>query len=167
MSARLRLVLAQLDFMVGDVQANAVRIIEAATAARDRERANCIVFPELALTGYPPEDLLLRPALIDQVMRGLTLIRNQVSGIDIVLGCPLQHEGRLYNAAALVRGGAIVAAYYKHRLPNYSVFDALRYFTPGTDPCVVTIGGIRIGVSRDLDRDAFAAVGACKQYPAA
>jgi NAD+ synthase (glutamine-hydrolysing) len=147
MSARLRIVLAQLDLMVGDVQGNAVRIIEAAISARDRHQAACVVFPELALTGYPPEDLLLRPALIDQVTRGLTLIRNQVSGIDIVLGCPLLHEGRLYNAATLLRGGAIVAAYHKHRLPNYSVFDELRYFAPGTEPCVVTIGGARVGLT--------------------
>ncbi len=147
MSGRLRIVLAQLDFMVGDVQGNAVRIIEAATTARDRDRADCIVFPELALTGYPPEDLLLRPALIDQVMRGLMLIRNQVPDIDIVLGCPLLHEGTLYNAAILLRGGAIIAAYHKHRLPNYSVFDELRYFSPGSDPCVVTIGGARVGLT--------------------
>ncbi len=147
MSGRLRIVLAQLDFMVGDVQGNAVRIVEAAISARDRDKAGCIVFPELALTGYPPEDLLLRPALIDQVMRGLMLIRNQVQGIDIVLGCPLLHEGRLYNAAALLRGGAVVASYHKHRLPNYSVFDELRYFAPGADPCVVTIGGVRVGLT--------------------
>ncbi len=147
MSGRLRIVLAQFDLMVGDVQGNAVRIIDAAAVARDRHQAACVVFPELALTGYPPEDLLLRPALIDQVSRALMLIRNQVSGIDVVLGCPLPHEGRLHNAAVLLRGGAVVAAYHKHRLPNYSVFDELRYFSPGSEPCIVTIGGARVGLT--------------------
>lgn len=147
MSGRLRLVIAQLDFLVGDVQGNAVRIIDAARVARDRYQADCVVFPELALTGYPPEDLLLRPALNDQVARGLMLIRNQVPDIDIVLGYPRLHEGCLYNAVSLLRAGAVVASYHKHRLPNYSVFDEMRYFTAGSEPCIVTIGGARVGLT--------------------
>lgn len=144
---KLRIVLAQIDFLVGDVQGNAIRIIEAAESARDRHRADCVVFPELALTGYPPEDLLLRPALNDQVARGLMLIRNRVTGIDVVLGYPRLHEGQLFNAVSLLRGGAIVASYHKHRLPNYSVFDELRYFSPGSEPCIVTLGGMRVGLT--------------------
>lgn len=147
MNARVRVVLAQLGFRVGDVPFNARRVIAAAVEARDRLRADCIVFPELALTGYPPEDLLLRPAFDRRVEEGLTRIGAEVRGIDIIVGHPRLHEGRLYNAATLLRDGIRVASYHKQHLPNYGVFDERRYFTSGSAPCVVDIRGLAVGLT--------------------
>jgi NAD+ synthase (glutamine-hydrolysing) len=145
-SRRLRLVLAQLDFVVGDIQANALRIVAATEEARDRHRADCVVFPELALAGYPPEDLLLRPALSDRVRRALGFIGRRAA-TDVILGFPELRGGRLYNAAGLLRGGDLAAVYHKQLLPNYSVFDEKRYFTAGAEPCVVELGGLRLGLT--------------------
>ena len=147
MTDSLRIVLAQLDFLVGDVAANAARIAAAAARARDELRADCVVFPELALTGYPPEDLLLRPALAERVRAAMERLAREVRGIDLIVGYPRRVEGRLYNAASLLRDGAVVATYHKQLLPNYSVFDEKRYFVAGTEPCVVPIGGIPVGLT--------------------
>ncbi|MDT8385571.1 MAG: NAD+ synthase [Gammaproteobacteria bacterium] len=147
MSRSLCLVIAQLDFLVGDVAGNARKIIEAAGRARDEHRANAILFPELALTGYPPEDLLLRPGLQRAVEQALDAIQSQVSGIDIVLGFPERTEAGLFNAAALLRDGARVATYHKCQLPNYGVFDEKRYFLEGDRPCVVEIAGVSVGLT--------------------
>lgn len=143
----LRIALAQHGFPVGDVRANARRIVALAMDARDRLRADCVLFPELALTGYPPEDLLLRPAFNEQVERALGWIAERVHGIDLVLGHPHLQRGALYNAASLLRDGQCVAVYHKQRLPNYSVFDEKRYFAAGDAPCVVEIGGVRCGLT--------------------
>lgn len=147
MSDRLRIALAQSGFMVGDVRANARRIVALACEARDRLAAHCVVFPELALTGYPPEDLLLRPAFLREVERGLREVCAGTLGIDLVLGYPRLHEGRLYNAAALLREGEPVAIYHKQQLPNHSVFDEKRYFHAGERACVVDIRGRRVGLT--------------------
>lgn len=147
MSGRRRIVLAQLGFRVGDVPFNARRAIAAGVEARDRLHADCIVFPELALTGYPPEDLLLRPAFSLRVEEGLARIGAEVRGIDVVIGHPRLHEGRLYNAATLLRDGAQVASYHKHHLPNYGVFDERRYFAQGSAPCVVDVRGMAVGLT--------------------
>lgn len=147
MRDRLRIALAQSGFMVGDVRANARRIVALAREARDRLAAHCVVFPELALTGYPPEDLLLRPAFLREVEHGLREVCEGASGIDLVLGYPRLHEGRLYNAAALIRDGEPVAIYHKQHLPNHSVFDEKRYFHPGSEACVVDIRGRRVGLT--------------------
>lgn len=147
MSRSLCLVIAQLDFLVGDVAGNARKIIEAAGRARDEHRADAILFPELALTGYPPEDLLLRPGLQRAVEQALNAIQSQVSGIDIVLGFPERTEVGLFNAAALLRDGARVTTYHKCQLPNYGVFDEKRYFLEGDRPCVVEIAGVSVGLT--------------------
>jgi len=147
MTDSVRIALAQLDFLVGDVAGNAARIGAAAARARDELRADCVVFPELALTGYPPEDLLLRPALNDRVRAGLERLAREVRGIDLIVGHPRLVQGRLYNAASLLRDGMTVASYHKQLLPNYSVFDEKRYFTAGTEPCVVPIKGIPVGLT--------------------
>lgn len=147
MSDRLRIALAQSGFMVGDVRANVRRIVTLAREARDRLAAHCVVFPELALTGYPPEDLLLRPAFLREVERGLREVCAETVGVDLVLGYPRLHEGRLYNAAALLRDGEPVAIYHKQHLPNHSVFDEKRYFHAGSRPCVVDIRGRRVGLT--------------------
>jgi NAD+ synthase (glutamine-hydrolysing) len=147
MNGRLRFALAQLDFLVGDVQGNALRIISAAEEARDRHKADCVVFPELALTGYPPEDLLMRPALIERVGRAIDYMAARVRGIDLIVGHPWLVDARLYNAASLLRDGAMIETYCKQLLPNYSVFDEKRYFYAGTDCRVVTIKGARVGLT--------------------
>jgi len=143
----LRLALAQLDFLVGDVSGNAARIVEAARRARDELGADLVVFPELALTGYPPEDLLLRPGLYRRIDEALERVRAAAHGVAILLGYPHRQGGGRYNAAALFRDGRIEAVYRKHHLPNYAVFDEKRYFLPGEAPCVVEIGGVRVGVT--------------------
>jgi NAD+ synthase (glutamine-hydrolysing) len=133
--------------MVGDVAANAEKVIASAITARDELKADAVIFPELALTGYPPEDLLLRPAMNDQVRQGLEDIISAVSGIDMVLGYPCYRESRLYNAASHIRDGKIENTYFKHILPNYSVFDEKRYFTAGSEPCIISIRDIPIGLT--------------------
>ena len=154
-SRNLRFVIAQLDFLVGDVSGNASRVIETSRQARDKHNAHAIIFPELTLTGYPPEDLLMRPGLHSAVEQALSEIQSQVSGIDIILGFPRktvkqktkQAGDNLFNTAAVIRDGSIVAEYYKCELPNYGVFDEKRYFTKGADACVVDIGGVSVGIT--------------------
>ena len=123
MAGSLRLALAQLNLLVGDVAGNVQKMIAAAERARDVLKAHAVVFPELAFTSYPPEDLLLRPDLSVQVEQGLGEMLKAVSGIDVIVGHPKRQYGRLFNACSLLRAGRIVATYYKHCLPNYSVFD--------------------------------------------
>ncbi|HEY9198776.1 MAG TPA: NAD+ synthase [Gammaproteobacteria bacterium] len=147
MSNRLRIVMAQIDLPVGDVRGNAQRVIDAAIRARDELNAQMVMFPELALTGYPPEDLLLRPGLQMHVLTALERIKREVRGIHIVVGHPHAATGGLYNAASVIRDGHILATAHKQHLPNYSVFDEKRYFTPGTAPCVLDIDGVRFGIT--------------------
>jgi len=143
----LRIALAQRNLLVGDVDGNAEQVRQAAVRARDEQGAQAIVFPELALTGYPPEDLLLRPELLRRVESALERLADEVAGIDLVLGYPRALHGKLYNAAGVIRDGRVVAEYYKALLPNYSVFDEKRYFEPGGEPCVVKIGGVPTGIT--------------------
>lgn len=143
----LRIALAQLNLLVGDIAGNADCVIEAALRARDRQGAHAIVFPELTLTGYPPEDLLLRPELTVRVERALERICRSAAGIDLILGYPRALRGRLFNTAGVIREGRIVAEYHKQYLPNYSVFDEKRYFVPGRDACVCDIRGVPVGIT--------------------
>jgi NAD+ synthase (glutamine-hydrolysing) len=143
----LRVSLAQINVLVGDVDGNLRRVLEAAQLARTQEQAHVVVFPELTLTGYPPEDLLLRPELDERVARALDDLCRATQGIDVVLGYPRIRDGKRYNAAGVVRDGRIVAEYHKALLPNYSVFDEKRYFEPGGEPCVVEMQGLRVGLT--------------------
>lgn len=147
MPQQLCIVIAQLNFLVGDVAGNANKIIDAACRARDEHQADAILFPELTLTGYPPEDLLLRPGLNRTVEQALTAIQSQVSGIDVIVGFPEQKETGLFNAATVLRDGERATTYHKCHLPNYSVFDEKRYFVPGDSPCVVEIAGVSVGLT--------------------
>lgn len=147
MPQQLCIVIAQLDFLVGDVAGNARMVIDAACRARDDYQADAILFPELTLTGYPPEDLLLRPGLNRAVVQALSTIQSQVSGIDVILGFSEQTNEGLFNAAALLRDGERVATYHKCQLPNYGVFDEKRYFVAGDGPCVVEIAGVPVGLT--------------------
>ena len=147
MSGNLRIVMAQLNMLVGDIEGNVQQIISAANQARDEHHADAIVFPELTLTGYPPEDLLLRPGFTMAALHGLEQVKQSISGIDVVMGYPIQESGGLYNAASLIRDGKIIASYHKQHLPNYSVFDEKRYFVAGQDACVVDIKGVPVAIT--------------------
>jgi NAD+ synthase (glutamine-hydrolysing) len=143
----LRIALAQLNLLVGDIEGNAGRIINAANRAREEQQADLIVFPELTLTGYPPEDLLLRLELATRVEAAIDTLCRSISGITAVVGYPKHREDGLYNSAGVIRDGQIIAEYDKTLLPNYSVFDEKRYFEPGDDACVVDVDGLRIGIT--------------------
>ena len=148
MSGRLRVALAQANLLVGDIEGNAGRIIALAEQARDRRGADVVVFPELALTGYPPEDLLLRPGLRERCRHALEGIRRRVRGIAVVVGHPQDRHGSLYNAASVLFDGERRQTALKQHLPNYSVFDERRYFEPGpARPCVAEIKGVRLGIN--------------------
>ncbi len=147
MAERLRIALAQLNLLVGDIAGNTKRILAAVTAARDDLKAHLVVFPELAMTGYPPEDLLFRPGLHQQVQKALEALRRAAAGIDLIIGCPERVGDRLYNTACVLRRGEIIARYRKHHLPNYGVFDEKRYFASGRESCVVTFRDTPVGLT--------------------
>src|SRR5213080_4761224 len=132
----MQIAVAQLDQVIGDLSGNATAILQAAGEAK-RAGAKLVVTPELSLCGYPPEDLLLRPAFLDACADELERLAARVSGPAVLVGFPEQSGGNRYNAAALLRDGRVRAIYRKRELPNYTVFDEERYFEPGTDPCVV------------------------------
>src|SRR5262245_26656450 len=128
----MRVALAQLNTTVGDLAGNSERIIEAAKRAADLG-ADLIAFPELALTGYPPEDLLLRAPFIEEATAALEVLAGRTAYLPpLVVGC-IEYDHQLYNAAAVIHGGKVVGIYRKHELPNYGVFDEYRYFQPGTE----------------------------------
>lgn len=147
MRQNLRIVMAQLNFRVGDVQGNVEWIIEAANSAREAWEADVIVFPELSLCGYPPEDLLLRSSMQRRIEMGLQRLRDEVRGIYLVVGYPWLEDELRYNACAVIADGQLLASYYKQRLPNYRVFDEKRYFESGQQPCVVDIKGVAVALS--------------------
>ncbi|AQL39755.1 MULTISPECIES: NAD+ synthase [Pseudomonas syringae group] len=147
MDQRLRVVMAQLNIRVGDVHGNVEKIIKAAQTARDDLGAHVIVFPELTLCGYPPEDLLLRSSMQSRIEKALARVREAARGIVIVIGFPWVEDGARYNSCAVISEGEEVARYYKQRLPNYRVFDEKRYFESGSGPCVVNLFGIQVGIT--------------------
>ena len=142
----LRILIAQINLRVGDVAANRDRVIAVVQEARDQRGADLVVFPELTLTGYPPEDLLLRPELLERVQAALEAIRAASRGIGLVLGYPKRDLGSLFNVAGFIHDGRLVAEYAKQRLPNYSVFDEKRYFQAGQAPAVVDFKGLPLGL---------------------
>ena len=144
MADSLNVVLAQLNLLVGDIDGNAERIITSAKQAFDNPSADLIVFPELTLTGYPPEDLLIRPSLQARIERALEKILEADLPGYIVVGFPEQVNCSLYNTLALIKGRERLATYHKQCLPNYQVFDEQRYFKPGNDGCVFQIHGTRV-----------------------
>jgi NAD+ synthase (glutamine-hydrolysing) len=143
---RLRVAAAQLNLVVGDLDGNTRRILDAYARA-ESEGCDLVAFPELAVTGYPPEDLLLRPAFVAQSMEALEKIATATGRCAAVIGYP--EIGRdLSNSAAVCADGRILGTYRKHLLPNYSVFDEQRYFVPSTvDGPLFVIGGVRVALS--------------------
>lgn len=140
------LALAQADMVVGDVAGNTARILDYAARARDDLRADLVVFPELSICGYPPEDLLFHSGLRRRIVDSLETIRNSVRDIAVLVGYPEYEGDKIYNACIVCRNGRVLARYRKHMLPNYRVFDEERYFTAGKDPAVFSLNGIRIGL---------------------
>ena len=143
----LRIAIAQLDFLVGDVAGNARRVLEAAAEARDRLGAAAIVFPELTLSGYPPEDLLLRRDFLATVESILDDLAAKLFGITAIVGFPEVTDAGIFNSAAVIADGAAQHIYRKQHLPNYGVFDEKRYFLPGHAPCVFELAGVRVGLT--------------------
>ncbi len=144
----LKIAVAQINCTVGDVAGNAARILAAAENARALG-ADLLLTPELALCGYPPEDLLLRPDFYRACDRELAALAMQLGRLSLpaIVGHPEAHEKSRYNAASLLRDGRVEATYRKHRLPTYEVFDEARYFKPGTAPGIFTVKGVRCGVN--------------------
>jgi NAD+ synthase (glutamine-hydrolysing) len=153
---RIRVAAAQLNVVVGDLEGNAARILEAYDEA---EAAGCdlVVFPELTVTGYPPEDLLLRPAFVTQAAETLDKIAARTARAAAVIGFP--EAGRdLHNAAAVCANGQVFGVYRKQLLPNYGVFDEQRYFVaPHEPPPLFSVAGVKVGVS--ICEDAWSPAG--------
>ncbi|MBU2495595.1 MAG: NAD+ synthase [Candidatus Omnitrophica bacterium] len=143
-----RIALAQINATVGDISGNTARISGYIKRAQ-KSGADLVVFPEMALTGYPPEDLLFKTSFIDANLKGLAEIAKKTVGITAILGF-IDRKGPkndLYNAAAIIVRGKVQAIYHKHLLPNYSVFDEERYFKAGRENKVFSLGNFRFGVS--------------------
>lgn len=162
MARQLRVVMAQLNLMVGDIEGNTSLVLKNAQRAISEFAADLIVFPELTLTAYPPEDLLLRPSLKLRIDRAIDAILQADLPIHIVLGFPESIDGKLFNALTVLEGGSRLATYHKQCLPNYQVFDERRYFHAGDKPCVLQIAGIRLGftICEDMwEQDPFKQAG--------
>ncbi len=145
MAKQLRIALAQTNMVVGDLEGNARKVEEFARRARE-EGAHLVAFPELAITGYPPEDLLLKPQFLDDNLQALEHLVRTVKGIAVVVGY-VDVKDDIFNAAALFCNGEVISRHYKHFLPNYSVFDENRYFQKGQELSVVELNGCKIGVN--------------------
>ncbi|HIF50006.1 MAG TPA: NAD+ synthase [Thiotrichaceae bacterium] len=139
---KINIILAQLNLTVGDIEGNTEKIINSISDAELKHNADIIIFPELSISSYPPEDLLLRPAFNDYINIALDRIVKKTRNIHALLGYPTKHNDTLYNACSLIHNGEIKQTYYKQHLPNYGVFDEKRYFTAGNETCLFNIKGI-------------------------
>ena len=138
-------VMAQLNFVVGAIDDNTTLLIDSARRAIAESNAQFVIFPELTLTSYPPEDLLLRPSLAPRMKVAMDRILAAKLPTTLVFGYPESSDGKLYNSLAVVDHGKLLATYRKQCLPNYQVFDERRYFQAGNQPCVLEIHGLRLG----------------------
>ncbi len=143
----LKIAVAQLNLLVGDIEGNCTKILSAINTAKLELNADCIVFSELSTIGYPPEDLLFRSKVLARVNQCVDQLKNNVEGITVIVGTPFEESGDLYNSALVLQNKCIVARYHKMILPNYNVFDEKRYFSSGIGPCVVSIKGISVGIT--------------------
>lgn len=137
--------MAQLNFVVGAIDDNTTLLIDSARRAIAESNAQFVIFPELTLTSYPPEDLLLRPSLAPRMKVAMDRILAAKLPTTLVFGYPESSDGKLYNSLAVVDQGKLLATYRKQCLPNYQVFDERRYFQAGNQPCVLEIHGLRLG----------------------
>ena len=142
----LRIALAQMNATVGDLKGNSRKIVSFIRKAK-KQQADVVAFPELAITGYPPEDLLLKPQFIDDNIDAITMISAKTAGIAAVVGFVDRDRNGLYNAAAVISEGRIRDIYHKILLPNYGVFDEVRYFRPGDRFPVYIMNGVNVGLN--------------------
>jgi len=142
----MKIAIAQINCTVGDLAGNAAKIADYAQRAKE-QGAEILLTPELSLCGYPPEDLLLRDGFYRACDDALFGLARQVSGITLIVGHPHQIGERYFNAASILRDGRIVATYHKHALPNHSVFDEERYFTHGSEACLLEMDGVKFGIN--------------------
>ncbi|HZC87828.1 MAG TPA: NAD+ synthase, partial [Steroidobacteraceae bacterium] len=146
MAETLKIALAQLNFLVGDVRGNAAKVIASARRARRELAADLVLYPELTLSSYPPEDLLFHRGFRRQIEAGLEQLRAELGDARVLIGFP-EYDGEvIYNSAALIAGGEIVAIHRKAELPNYKVFDEKRYFRHGNLPTLADCRGFRTGL---------------------
>ena len=139
--------IAQVNSCVGDIDKNRDLIIKYTTLGATKYKLDTIIFPELMLTGYPPEDLLYRPAFHEQIKTAIDQIISKTKNINLIFGYSRQSGNVIYNSCALISNGTFVTYYDKMELPNYGVFDEVRYFSPGTKPCVVNLNGIEAALT--------------------
>ncbi len=142
----IRIGLCQTNPSVGDIEGNYERIKSSIASAR-KDDVELLLFPELSLTGYPPEDLLLQPHFSEHAAEVMTRLASEISDIVVVLGFPYLLENKLFNSAAVICRGEIINIYSKHRLPNYAVFDEQRYFESGNKSSVLVLNDARIGIT--------------------
>jgi NAD+ synthase (glutamine-hydrolysing) len=140
-------ILGQLNLTVGDIEGNSKKIIDSINAAESEQNADIIIFPELSISSYPPEDLLLRPAFNKYILIALDQIISASKNIHVIVGYPIKQNDKLYNACSLIHKGKILKTYHKQNLPNYGVFDEKRYFTAGNETCIFEIKGITAALS--------------------
>ncbi len=147
MSNKIKIGLAQINVVVGAIESNVDQIIEYAERARDELQCDLLVCSEMVLTGYPPEDLLMRPGFHARIEQQLKRLCEAVKGIDLVVGYPKLVGEAMFNIGALIIDGQISHEYKKIKLPNYAVFDEKRYFSPGDETCVVDYKGVSLGLT--------------------
>ena len=143
----MRIAIAQMNPVVGDVEANVTHMLELCRRAHDALRADLVVFPELALCGYPPEDLLFHRGFARDVAQALARLAGGLNGMSVLVGCPEYDGETIHNSAILLRPDAAPVVYRKQNLPNYGVFDEKRYFQPGDAACVVEMHGVKLGIT--------------------
>ena len=144
----MQVIMAQINTLVGDWAGNAEKVIAVCCDAAVTDTHAVVVFPELTLTGYPPEDLLLRPSIGEQTEETLvSLCASLPPELFVIVGYPRLSPRGLFNAAGVIHRGAVIAEYFKQCLPNYQVFDEKRYFTAGQEACVVDIAGVPVGIT--------------------
>ena len=147
MNNKITIALAQIDLIVGDIAGNTTRILDCCKQVKLDSQADLIVFPELSISGYPPEDLLLHSGLKRRVAEAIEIIRMQVSDIAVLIGFPEYAENVIYNSCVVFENTKEIIRYRKHVLPNYSVFDEKRYFEAGNKAAVFKIKGTKIGIN--------------------
>lgn len=143
----IKIALAQLNFLVGDIEGNCQKMLHILQQVKHAAAVDCVVFSELAIISYPPEDLLFRPSISRRITVAMDKIQAASKGLTVVVGAPSYQDGKIYNAACVMQDQVLIAQYHKNILPNYNVFDEKRYFHAGTKPCVFTLKGCCIGLS--------------------
>src|ERR1039457_2870385 len=143
----LKIALAQINSTVGDLAGNTRKILDYAAKAQ-QDGADLVVFPELAICGYPPEDLLLKKHFVADNIKVLDALAKKIRSISVIAGfVDSAAGGKIYNAAALISDGKVQDVYYKQELPNYGVFDEKRYFSLGVNGGIMTVKDVKIGIS--------------------